>query len=212
MSDVASLDAVGAAEVLKTAHRYFDAWNQRDAAAVAACFCEGGTYRDPTTGGALAGEAIAAYASALWAAFPDLTFELSRASCDASLVAAQWVMRGTNTGSFFALPPTGRSVEVPGADFIVVDGGAIRSVEGYFDSRAVPSQLGLDVIVQPHAIGPFASAPPSGSRRESGRSPAPSASPCSTRALTTKPSKSKTTRGRRRSRCSGCKVFSALPD
>ena len=33
--------------------------------------------------------------------------------------------------------------------------GRIRSVEGYFDSRAVPEQLGLQVVVQPKAIGPF---------------------------------------------------------
>jgi hypothetical protein len=29
-------------------------------------------------------------------------------------------------------------------------------VQGYFDSRAVPEQLGLQVVVQPKAIGPFA--------------------------------------------------------
>jgi hypothetical protein len=28
-------------------------------------------------------------------------------------------------------------------------------VQGYFDSRAVPDQLGLQVVVQPQAIGPF---------------------------------------------------------
>ncbi len=32
----------------------------------------------------------------------------------------------------------------------------MRSVRGYFDSRAVPEQLGLQVIVQPVAAGPFA--------------------------------------------------------
>jgi hypothetical protein len=53
------------------------------------------------------------------------------------------------------LPPTGARVEVPGADFIQVDGDALRSVQGYFDSAAVPRALGLDVIVQPHALGPW---------------------------------------------------------
>ena len=28
-------------------------------------------------------------------------------------------------------------------------------MQGYFDSRAVPEQLGLHVVVQPKAIGPF---------------------------------------------------------
>jgi hypothetical protein len=36
-----------------------------------------------------------------------------------------------------------------------VDDGKIHSVQGYFDSVALPRALGLDVIVQPRAIGPF---------------------------------------------------------
>ena len=54
------------------------------------------------------------------------------------------------------LPPTGKSVTVAGADFIRVAGGKIQTVDGYFDSRAVPEQLGLQVLVQPKEIGPFA--------------------------------------------------------
>ena len=54
------------------------------------------------------------------------------------------------------LPPTGKSVTVSGADFIRVAGGKIQTVDGYFDSRAVPDQLGLQVLVQPKEIGPFA--------------------------------------------------------
>lgn len=65
-------------------------------------------------------------------------------------------MHGTNTSSLRGLPPTGRAVAVPGADFIQVEGDKIRSVQGYFDSRAVPEQLGLQVVVQPNVIGPFA--------------------------------------------------------
>jgi len=64
-------------------------------------------------------------------------------------------MKGTNTGSFNGLPPTGGAAALPGADFIRVDGGKIRSVQGYFDSGVLPRALGLDVIVQPKAIGPF---------------------------------------------------------
>ncbi|HZQ41987.1 MAG TPA: ester cyclase [Acidobacteriaceae bacterium] len=65
-------------------------------------------------------------------------------------------MRGVNSGSMMGLPPTGRAVEVRGVDIAIVAEGKLRSVQGYFDSAAVPRALGLDVIVQPHAIGPFA--------------------------------------------------------
>ena len=86
----------------------------------------------------------------LWAAFPDLSFEIaSKGLAGENLVAAQWIMRGTNTGSMMGLPPTGKSVTVSGADFIRVAGGKIQTVDGYFDSRAVPEQLGLQVLVQP---------------------------------------------------------------
>ena len=136
--------------------RYFDAWNRRDAAAILATLAENGTYEDPVTPGPLTGGAIGAYAESLWAAFPDLSFEIvSLTESATGLVCGQWLMKGTNTGSLNGLPPTGKSLAVPGADFIQVDGDAIRSVQGYFDSAAIPRRLGLDVIVQPHAIGPF---------------------------------------------------------
>jgi steroid delta-isomerase-like uncharacterized protein len=141
---------------IQVAHRYFEAWNRRDAKAIIATFAEDGTYSDPSAGQGLTGESIAAYAKGLWAAFPDLSFEIiSAAETDGGVVGSQWLMRGTNTGSLLGLPPTGRTVAVPGADFIQVEGEKIRSVQGYFDSRAVPEQLGLQVLVQPHAIGPF---------------------------------------------------------
>jgi|SRR5579862_8313420 len=138
------------------AQRYFDAWNRRDGAGIVANFADGGTYADPLTPGPLAGAAIAAYAEGIWTGFPDLSFDIgSIVQNDSALASAEWVMKGTNTGSFNGLPPTGVAIAVPGADFIRVEGDKIRSVRGYFDSGAVPRALGLDVIVQPKAIGPF---------------------------------------------------------
>jgi len=146
----------------KCVEQYFDAWNRRDADAVLSTFTAGGTYCDPTSGGRLRGEALKGYMTGLWAAFPDLSFEIaSKGPAGDNLMAAQWIMRGTNHGSMMGLPPTGKSVTVAGADFIRVAPGKnqeakIQSVDGYFDSRAVPEQLGLQVLVQPKEIGPFA--------------------------------------------------------
>ena len=148
---------MGEMEALECAQKYFDAWNRRDGDAVLATFAEDGTYCDPTSGGRLHGEALKGYMNGLWAAFPDLSFEIaSKGLAGENLVAAQWIMRGTNTGSMMGLPPTGKSVTVSGADFIRVAGGKIQTVDGYFDSRAVPEQLGLQVLVQPKELGPFA--------------------------------------------------------
>jgi len=144
------LPKINQMKALAVAQGYFDAWNHRNADGIIEAFTEGGTYSDPAVGQGISREATANYARGLWDAFPDLSFEIiSSAETGPGAVVAQWLMRGTNTGSLQGLPPTGRAVAVPGADFIQVDGDKIRSVQGYFDSRAVPEQLGLQVVVQP---------------------------------------------------------------
>jgi steroid delta-isomerase-like uncharacterized protein len=147
------------APALTRAAPYFEAWNAHDAAAVTAALAEGGTYADPTTESPLAGLALAEHVRALVAAFPDLSFEvLSSVPADAGpdgTLVVQWLMRGTNTGPLRGLFPTGRTVALPGVDVITISGGQIRSVEGCFDRQTMAEQLGLQVIVQPHAIGPF---------------------------------------------------------
>lgn len=52
-------------EPLEVAQAYFDAWNLRGPAEVAATFAPGGTYADPTTGQPLSGQAIVEYTSGL---------------------------------------------------------------------------------------------------------------------------------------------------
>jgi hypothetical protein len=64
-------------------------------------------------------------------------------------------MKGTNTGAFQGLPATGRSISLPGVDVIEIRDNGIKTVNGYFDTRAVPEQLGLQVLVQPSKVGPF---------------------------------------------------------
>jgi steroid delta-isomerase-like uncharacterized protein len=138
------------------AQRYFDAWNRRDPAAVLDTLAPNGTYTDPTTNGPIRGEPFAGYMKGLFSAFPDVSFEIASVGLAADdLVAAQWVMHGTNSGSMYGLPPTGKAVELRGADFIRVADDRILSVDGYFDAGEIPRQIGLQVVVQPASIGPF---------------------------------------------------------
>ena len=142
-----SLDAV---------RRYFDAWTRRDPDAVLASLTDDGSYQDPTTAGPIGGDALRGYLANLWSAFPDLAFEArGLAGTGPDRAAAEWLMTGTNLGSLAGLPPTGRSVRLPGADFFTLREGKVATVTGYFDSAGVPRQVGLDVIVQPSEIGPF---------------------------------------------------------
>jgi hypothetical protein len=64
---------MNAIEVVK---RYAEAWNRHDADAIGALFVEGGTYSNPDAGQGLTGQAIAGFAKGVFAAFPDVSFEI----------------------------------------------------------------------------------------------------------------------------------------
>ncbi len=150
MNDSAQTDLPGPLQ------QYFEAWNDHDGLGIASTFAPGGYYSDPASAGRLTGAAIARYAEALWQSFPDLHFSVDGPVVgDTDTVYVPWKMTGTNTGSFHGLPPTGKTVALAGVDLVRLSSDRIGSVTGFFDSRELPVQLGLQVIVQPHAIGPF---------------------------------------------------------
>jgi steroid delta-isomerase-like uncharacterized protein len=131
---------------LEVAQRSIDAWNSHDADALVALYAEGGTYSAPRAGKeALTGKAIADFAKAVWRAYPDASLEIiSSGDTGGSLVATQWVLHGTNTGPYFdGTPPTGRTVTLPGASFVQVEGDKIRYERVYTDRQTVAEQLGL---------------------------------------------------------------------
>jgi len=132
--------------------RYFAAWNDHDPQAVVRSLADGGSYEDPTTGGPLTDDALAATVATLLAGFPDLHFDLvSVAPTSDTTAAAQWLMRGTNTGLMPTGPATGQAVALAGADFIDYDPAAdrIAKVTGYFDTATMLIQLGLQAHLTP---------------------------------------------------------------
>jgi len=140
---------------MEAARRYVAGWNARDAAGLAAAFRPGGTYEDPNTGGPNGRDALGAYASALWTAFPDLSFdEVGWQEGSGDEVTFRWIMRGTNRASLRGLPPTGATIALPGVDVISVCDEAVERVVGYFDRTTLMEQLGVMSVVQPHAVGP----------------------------------------------------------
>jgi steroid delta-isomerase-like uncharacterized protein len=139
----------------EVARRYIEAWNSRSSDAINAMFADGGTYTDPVSRGTLTGAAIGAFAERLFEAFPDLIFEITSNAETSSGVTLEWTMRGTNSGSLGGLPPTGARMTQPGIDVIRVSGDKVLSVRGYFDRQTMLEQLGLQVVVQPHQVGPI---------------------------------------------------------
>ena len=134
---------------------YFNAWNAHDCAAISATFAADGIYSSPSTG-EISGKKPEIFAEPAWQAFPNLQFEItSYAETSPNKLVAEWLMTGTNTGSLNGLPPTGKAIALKGVDLIEVVDDGIKLVTGYFDTKAVPIQLGLNVIVQPFVVGPF---------------------------------------------------------
>jgi predicted ester cyclase len=62
---------------------------------------------------------------------------------DELVLVAEWTMRGTHSGPFDGLPPTGNEIELDGVDVVTVSDDGITSITGYFDQRAFVEQLGL---------------------------------------------------------------------
>lgn len=140
---------------MRQAEAYFSAWNGHDTDAILATFAAGGSYSDPNVPDGVSGPHFAGYAGAIFAAFSDLEFEIVKQfeTADGAIVA-EWLMKGTHDGEMRGLPPTGRTIAVPGIDVIEADGDGIHSVRGYFSNGTMMEQLDCQIIVQPKRIGP----------------------------------------------------------
>ena len=128
---------------ISIAQQYMDAWSAHNPKAVAALFSKNAIFIDPGHNG-LASEVVFDLAHSSIGGFPDVSFDVvSILSAGDGIVVLEWIMRGTNTGSVFGVPPTGRTISVPGVDIIHVQTGKISSLKSYFDENTFAKQLGL---------------------------------------------------------------------
>ena len=90
------------------------------------------------------------YVSGWIAAFPDGRFAVSNVVVEDDMAAWQVRFRGTNTGSLMGMPPTGKSVDVPGVQMgrLSDDGRPIEHWNGN-DMLILMQQLGLIPDMQP---------------------------------------------------------------
>jgi steroid delta-isomerase-like uncharacterized protein len=129
--------------------RYTQAWNSRDPGAVAACTHPDVVWIDPALAEPARGpDAVADFAAASLAAFPDLMFTQPGAiaiSEDSRTAYFPWRMSGTNTGAID--PPgfaaTGRSIDIRGLDIWQFRDGSIWRYEAIYDFSELARQLGL---------------------------------------------------------------------
>jgi steroid delta-isomerase-like uncharacterized protein len=131
-------------EIPRSVRTYVDAFSRGDVDECMDTFAPDGTYSDPGIPQPLSGQALKDHFAGVFTSFPDATCETKSLDPTTKDVWAwRWVVRGTNTGPIMGLPPTGRSVTLPGCEFIEVRGDKIHSIEGYFDRLTLLGQLGL---------------------------------------------------------------------
>ena len=62
---------------------------------------------------------------------------------DGDKVASRWIARGTNTGAFMGMPPTGKQVTIAGMLIVRVAGGKMVESWVNFDALGMLQQLGV---------------------------------------------------------------------
>lgn len=125
-------------------HRYFNAFNARDFAAMAALVAEDMVHHE-NQGGRLQGrERFQAFCTELSAYYHEQLSQLVVMVCeDGTRAAAEFMVDGTYTQSAPGLPPaTGQTYRLPAGTFFEIKDGLIRRVTTYYNLQEWLRQIG----------------------------------------------------------------------
>jgi steroid delta-isomerase-like uncharacterized protein len=140
--------AVDLAFVEDFAERWAQAWNSHDPEKLLALMTEDIVYDDSSWPTTMRGHTeVSAFLDWCWRAFPDLRFELvdpPMVAADEPKAALYWRGFGTNSGPMDppGLAPTGKQMEIEGADFHEYRDGKVARLRIVFDMATVMRQLG----------------------------------------------------------------------
>ena len=87
-------------------------------------------------------EGLRAFYAGLLASFPDATIRIEDTAEQGSTLAIRFTFEGTHEAEFMGVPPTGRSVSVPGQTFMSFDGDRVRERWNNVDLMALMEQIG----------------------------------------------------------------------
>ena len=133
------------------AGRWVDAINAHDPAAIRTLLDDEFIWE--LGGSSTSGAEVSAEAWRMWfVGFPDFSFETLRVVSEGEIVVSQLRMQGTHNGEFKfrgtkslekALPPTGRTFDLPGCAVHEVRQGKIIHLWAYWDTATLLTHLGL---------------------------------------------------------------------
>jgi steroid delta-isomerase-like uncharacterized protein len=120
------------------------AWEQLDAAALAADYSEDATVDSPLAGGSASGrDAIEKLFATYFAAFPDFTLDHEMLLIDGENVSQLIRASGTDNGGFMGMSPTRRKITFRCAFFYSVRDGYIARERRIYDFTGLLIQVGL---------------------------------------------------------------------
>ena len=74
--------------------------------------------------------------------FPDIQWTLEEIVAEGDKVAARFTMRGTHRGTFFGVPPTGKTIAVQAMNIYRLSGGQFVEEHGQPDMLGLLQQIG----------------------------------------------------------------------
>jgi predicted ester cyclase len=83
------------------------------------------------------------FSLAFYSAFPDMQHEIEQVIAEENTVMVRFVLRGTQSGSFFGILPTGRAVTVAAHVLLRLREGKVGELLGIFDEAGMLRQLGV---------------------------------------------------------------------
>ena len=75
--------------------------------------------------------------------FSDIQFTIRDIFGMGNKLVKHWNFKGTHTGDFFGIPPTGKKVDLQGVTLVRMQDGKIAEEQDFFDSVTLMQQLGL---------------------------------------------------------------------
>lgn len=135
----------GAGEAETVARRYFAAINERDLDAAVALWAAGGRENVRGQFDGNAPEGVREFIGDLFAAMPDLRFEIVSTTSEGDRCGVQWRLTGTfaGPGSLNGVAPTGHLLTLEGLDLLTVRDGLIEANDAFTDTMNVPRAIGM---------------------------------------------------------------------
>ena len=115
-------------------------WNERDSQAAGETYAEDYIYHGPI--GEFRGrESIKELWATFLAGFPDMHSTIDELVAEGDRVVMRWTIRGTHTGEFNGMKPTGKTVSIPILEELRIADGLLAEAWDSFDQLGLLQQI-----------------------------------------------------------------------